>query len=408
MDIRPILSALARHKLAALLIMLEIAASCAVISNALFLIGDRMQHMRRPSGVDESHLVVVKVNAINRDGDATALTAADLQALRALPGVRAASLASQVPFGNTMWFSGIKLVPDQQESSIVATNYMVAEQGLRTLGLKLVAGRDFNPDEYIDIAGVDDSKLTFPSVILTQTLADRLFPDGAAIGKSIYVFGDAPHRVIGVVARLVQPRDGDDPASYQNAMLFPGRSSYVRGSYLLNVTDPAQREQVLVAARQALASHGPLRILDQKRSDTLQALRERYYRSDRAMAWLMGGVSVLLLLITGLGIVGLASFWVQQRTRQIGIRRALGATRLQILRYFQTENFLLASAGIAVGMVLAYALNLLMMSRYELPRLPLYYLPIGAALLWLLGQLAVLGPALRAAAVPPAVATRSA
>jgi putative ABC transport system permease protein len=126
------------------------------------------------------------------------------------------------------------------------------------------------------------------------------------------------------------------------------------------------------------------------------------------MAWLLGAVCMGLLLITALGIVGLASFWVQQRTKQIGIRRALGATRGQILRYFQIENFLIAGIGIALGMLLAFGLNQLLMSKYELPRLPLLYLPAGALILWLLGQLAVLGPARRAAMVPPAIATRSA
>ena len=114
-----------------------------------------------------------------------------------------------------------------------------------------------------------------------------------------------------------------------------------------------------------------------------------------------------LLLVTALGIIGLASFWVQQRTKQIGVRRALGATRGQILRYFQTENFLLASIGIALGMLLAFAINQLLMGKYEMARLPLYYLPAGALLLWTLGQLAVYAPARRAASVPPAVATRS-
>jgi putative ABC transport system permease protein len=118
-------------------------------------------------------------------------------------------------------------------------------------------------------------------------------------------------------------------------------------------------------------------------------------------------VCVALLVVTALGIVGLASFWVQQRTKQIGVRRALGATRGQILRYFQTENFLLATLGIVLGMLLAYAINQLLMGKYELPRLPAIYLPVGAVVLWLLGQVAVLGPARRAAAVPPAVATRS-
>ena len=125
------------------------------------------------------------------------------------------------------------------------------------------------------------------------------------------------------------------------------------------------------------------------------------------MSWMLVIVSVLLLVVTALGIVGLASFWVQQRTKQIGVRRALGATRAQILRYFQTENFVLATLGIIIGMLLAYGLNQLMMDRAELQRLPAIYLPVGAVVLWLLSQLSVLGPARRAAAVPPAVATRS-
>jgi putative ABC transport system permease protein len=148
-------------------------------------------------------------------------------------------------------------------------------------------------------------------------------------------------------------------------------------------------------------------VLDQDGTRTLGDLRTRSFQKDRAMIGMLVGVIVALLLVTALGIVGLASFWVAQRRRQIGIRRAIGATRRDILHYFQTENFLIVSFGIALGMVLAYALNLLLMTRYELPRLPLAYLPIGALVLWGLGQLAVLGPALRAAAVPPVVATRS-
>jgi putative ABC transport system permease protein len=114
----------------------------------------------------------------------------------------------------------------------------------------------------------------------------------------------------------------------------------------------------------------------------------------------------VLLVVTALGIAGLASFWVGQRRRTIGVRRALGATRADILRYFLAENFLLATAGIALGMVLAYGINLFLMRHYELPRLPAAYLPVGTLALWLIGQLAVLAPALRAAAVSPVVATR--
>jgi putative ABC transport system permease protein len=135
-------------------------------------------------------------------------------------------------------------------------------------------------------------------------------------------------------------------------------------------------------------------------------MRHKFYAQDRSMVWLMGGVIFALMVVTAFGIVGLASFWVQQRTRMIGTRRALGATRGQVLRYFQTENLLLTSAGIAIGMLGAYAINQWLMTQYELPRLPWLYLPLGAAMLWALGQLAVLAPARRAAALPPAHAMR--
>src|SRR3546814_11843736 len=111
------------------------------------------------------------------------------------------------------------------------------------------------------------------------------------------------------------------------------------------------------------------------------------------MAGLLVGTIGALLLVTALGIVGLTSVWVSQRRRQIGVRRALGATRGDILRYFQTEHFLIVSVGIAMGMLLAYGLNQGLLQPYEPARLPAFYLPLGAFVLWLLCQVAELAPA---------------
>src|SRR3546814_19411025 len=97
--------------------------------------------------------------------------------------------------------------------------------------------------------------------------------------------------------------------------------------------------------------------------DTFIEVRDEYYRQDKAMAWLLVAVILGLLVVTALGIVGLASFWVAQRTKQIGVRRALGATRGQVLRYFQPENFLLATLGIVIGLALAYGITLALMER---------------------------------------------
>jgi putative ABC transport system permease protein len=140
---------------------------------------------------------------------------------------------------------------------------------------------------------------------------------------------------------------------------------------------------------------------------TYSQIRAEYFQRDTTMIGLLAASGLGLLFVSALGVGGLANFWVQQRRRSIGIRRAIGATRGDILRYFQTENYLIVSVGIVLGLLLAVLLNLVLMTPYELPRLPLYYLPVGALMLWALGQLAVLAPARRAAAVPPVVATRS-
>ncbi|MCW0458745.1 ABC transporter permease [Xanthomonas sacchari] len=405
MSLHPILSSLRKHRVAAGLIVLEIAFSCAVVCNALFLIDQRLERMQRPSGAAEQELVQLRSRSVVSDGNSAAQTRADLDALRRIPGVREASIINQPLFGDSLGYSGVSLRPDQERSTLHAVQYFGDARLLDTLGLHLVAGRRFADDEFIDDAQLRDpvAKRIPPSVILSQSLAQRLFPGQNAVGRTIYVYGE--HRVVGVVQRLVQPREGGNVGHYEDTMLFPVNVPYDRGTYLLRVRDPAQREAVLRQAKATLSQHGPRRMVNGGK--TLQQARADYYRDDQAMAWLLVGVCVLLLLVTALGIVGLTSFWVQQRTKQIGIRRALGATCTQILRHFQLENFLLASTGIVLGMLLAYAANLYLMSAYELPRLPLWYLPVGAVVLWLLGQLAVLPPARRAAAVPPAVATRS-
>jgi putative ABC transport system permease protein len=122
---------------------------------------------------------------------------------------------------------------------------------------------------------------------------------------------------------------------------------------------------------------------------------------------LLSIVCGLLLLATAGGIAGLSSFWVSQRRTQIGIRRALGATTGDILQYFHTENYLIVSGGVVLGLALAVFANIALMKVYPLQVMPLYVPLIGALLLWALGQIAVWGPASYAAKVPPVVAIRT-
>jgi len=408
MDIRPILSTLSRHKTAAALIVIEIALSCAIVCNALFLIAGRLERVQEPSGIAENELVRVQIAGIGTDDNAEALTRSDLAVLRALPGVTSATVINQIPFVNSSWNTSINLTREQEIPTLNATMYLADERFIDTLGLKLIAGRPFSSDEFIDwsVFNAPGGNEKIGSVIITQRMAERLFNGEAAVGKSIYP-GGFEVRIVGVVEHLVRPSNQGGQIAHEDTMMLPVRVPYnMGGNYVLR-TDPERRAEVLKAAMTALEKNGPSRLILTENSKTFSELRDEYYREDRAMAWMLVAVIVALLVVTALGIVGLASFWVQQRTKQIGIRRALGATRGQVLRYFQTENFLLAGIGIAFGMLMAFGINQLLMAHYELPRLPALYLPIGALALWLLGQLSVYGPARRAAAVPPAVATRN-
>src|SRR5690606_23674332 len=288
--------------------------------------------------------------------------------------------------------------------NVNATVYMGGPDLFDTLGLTLAAGTWLSPDAFETYDEEADFRGSTPSsLVITRELAERLFPGENPLGRDVYLLDD-PIRVVGVVERLARPRLVDGDMGY--SMLLPVEVPYTLGGNYLVRTTPERRQEVLDAVVAALnANSGSRIILEQQ---TFEEIRGSFFAQDRTMVWLLVIVCIALLVVTALGIIGLASFWVQQRTRQIGVRRALGATRGQILRYFQVENFLLASVGIALGMLLAYALIQYLMGRYELPRLPLFYLPAGAVVLWLLGQVAVLGPARRAASVPPAIATRSA
>ena len=409
MDILPILSTLRRHKLTSLLLIMEIALTCAIVCNAVFLIGQRLQVMHLSSGIAENELVEVQLGYIGAGPDGNAQSQTDLAALRQIPGVTQVTLTRYLPFtldGSSN--SGIKLDPQQQEDTLEAAQYL-GENLVPALGMQLVAGRNFQPSEYADfaavVAGLNRGDVTIMphTMIITRTLAERLWPGQDALGKVIYVGDGVAFRVIGVVAHLVRPNGLQQGLEYST--IWPIRMTSADGASYVIRCAPQDRMAVLKAAVTKLKELNPNRVVLKKR--TYDEARNDFFATDRAMAGILIGVIAALLIVTTLGIVGLGSFWVAQRRRMIGVRRALGATRADILHYFQTENFLLATIGIALGMVLAYGINQFLMQHYELPRLPAIYFPVGAIALWLVGQLAVLGPALRAAAVPPVVATRS-
>ena len=203
LQLGPILSSLRRHKTAALLIVLEIALASAILANAVFVVVQRLSLMHLDSGLAEHELVAFGVV----DPKAKINAAANeevLAALDAVPGVKTALAMNSLPFSHHNWSMSISTKPnDQSPNQPEASAYLGTHGVLQALGLKLVAGRDFNADEFINVSGADD--LSPPSVILTQAMARKMFPDGDALGKTIYV-GKLGSRVVGLVEHLAMPR----------------------------------------------------------------------------------------------------------------------------------------------------------------------------------------------------------
>jgi putative ABC transport system permease protein len=409
MQIRPILSTLVHHKLTATLLTLQVACTCAIVCNVAFMVAQRVQRISVPTGIAENELSVISSRGVEKDENMQARHTADLAVLRAIPGVRSAVAVSySLPLNQNESSSGIcpskqaldraiQLNTIEGSGCVEPALYDGAPGLVGTLGLRLVEGRDFLPDEYM-------SKGKPTVAILTRALAQKLYPGRPALGQSMYD-GDNFIRVVGIVDTLLRPAlrkpgvDGD-------SMILPQLPNDIDVTYVLR-SAPQDRQRVLKGAEAALLKASPDRIIDPRQMQTYTQIRRDYFQRDTTMIGLLVASALGLLFVTALGIAGLANFWVQQRTRSIGIRRAIGATRGDVLHYFQAENFLIVSAGIVLGVLLAVALNLALMTHYELPRLPLWYLPIGALVLWALGQLSVLPPALRASRVPPVVATRT-
>lgn len=410
MAFRPILSALLRNKTGPLLVALQVALSLAILANAVHIVSERRAVMTRPSGMADEHAlfhVTVRSLANTTPEQQLADIKRQTDVLRAVGGVVAVAQVSQVPMSRSGSNTDIALDPRQQRPSAHVSTYVSGDSLVKAFGLTLVDGRDFQPQELVDVNERTED-VSPPGVIISKPIADKLWPGTSAVGRTMY-FGtgaDAhPTRIVGVVENLISAHaEANERGMY--SVLIPQRAyGGDRGALYAVRTEAGQRDRVMKEAETALrkASAMPLILT----LETTDHDRKDRYRGDVALQWMLITVSALLVLITCSGIVGMASLWVTQRRKQIGVRRALGARRIDILRYFILENFMITSAGVFVGVALALALNQLLVSNLEMARLPAGYLVGGALGFWLLGVLAAYGPAWRAASISPATATRS-
>ena len=406
MEIRPILSALLRNKTGAILVVLQIAITMAVIVNALFIINERLDKMNRDPGVDVDNMISFQSWGFAEDYNHEAAVRQDVEFLSSLPGVIGVTPSRSVPLSNGGSANDFRATPEEEDAdgnalpSVSANYFYLNEQAIDALGVQLAEGRSFYAEE---INFREQNSAAFvPVVMMTKALALRTFGTEDALGKTVYDFFGEPAEVVGLIEHMQGAWvDWDEP---DNVLILPGVSFGPFLHYMVRV-EPGRRDEIIGVLEEQLQAVNPSRMI--RRIEPYTEIVARSYRRDHSMTILLMSTVFLLVSITGLGIIGLASFAVRQRTKQIGTRRAVGATRADIMRYFMVENLLVTTVGVALGGVLAVAFNIWLVNEYSLEKLDLLYIPLGVVSLWILGQLAVLVPAIKASSIAPAIATRS-
>ena len=406
MHFRPILSALLRNKTGAVLVVLQIAITMAVIVNALFIINERLEKMNRDPGFDVANMITFQSWGFAEDYDHETAVRQDVDFISSLPGVIGVTPSRSLPLSNGGSANEFRATAEAEDAdgnalpSVLANTYFMNEQAIDALGVELAEGRSFYPEE---ISFREQNSAAFvPVVIITKHLAEQTFGTEDALGKTFYnSYGD-PAEVVGLIEHMQGAWvDWDE---LENVLIMPGVSFGPFLRYIVRV-EPGRRDEIISVLEEQLPGINHSRMI--RRIGSYTEVVARAYRRDHSMTILLLSTVFLLVSITSLGIIGLASFSVRQRTKQIGTRRAIGATRRDIMEYFMIENLLVTSVGIALGTVMAVLFNIWLVDTYALAKLDLLYIPIGVVSLWILGQLAVLMPAIKASGIAPAIATRT-
>lgn len=415
MEIRALLSAMWRSRVGPVLVAAQVAITLAVVVNVAYIVKLRIDNISQPTGVDVDNMFWLSMQAYVPDYPAAVAAPADVAWLQSIPGVVAAANSNLVPqgFGTTILpFSFDASMLDKEggggKGVAPAVTYLGTAQLVQTLGVKLIAGRPFAESAVQPPAA--DGRATLanwgPEVVITKNLADKLWPKGDALGKTLYTgLVNKPATVVGIIEFMQhQPVMGPAADMFRSIVMVPSTPAGARTNYIVR-TQPGRRDAVMARVEKDMAELQSGRYISAM--DTLNNSVERQRAGTVTSVVTLGVVAAFVVLVTIVGIVGLAAFTVATRTKQLGTRRAIGATKFHILRYFLVENWLITSMGAFIGCALALAVGIQLSKMYRMPQLPLFYLVGGVLALWLMGILAVWLPARRAASISPATATRT-
>ncbi|MFT6991307.1 MAG: putative ABC transport system permease protein [Paraglaciecola sp.] len=392
-----------RQKYSTAMLMAQVAVTLAILSNGLFIISERYQAITHPSGMDEANTFVLTSSGFTDNFNPQTSIQEDLAELRTMPNIIDVVATNTFPYSGTGIFYNLQVQTGDNQNKISTANYKLDHHGIKAMGLTLIAGTNFNANEVIWQTPNDTY---WPSqVILTESVAKNLFNStdwGSIVGKTIFIENNHSVIIKGVVEQLQSP--WGESGQMEHSFISPAVVAQNSTRYIIRVKD-GYLNNTMLDVEQYLATSNRERMI--RKVFSIQAIKKSVYGPDLAAITILLVVLIALIFIAAMGIAGLTSFNVLKRYKQIGIRRALGANKMDILRYFMIENLIQTSVGIILGSILAVALNIFLVEQYTLNKLPSFYVFSGVLIMYLLGMVACAKPVLRAINISPALATRT-
>ncbi|MBQ4811231.1 FtsX-like permease family protein [Pseudoalteromonas luteoviolacea] len=397
-EIKPILNTLMRSKAGALLLILQIAITLAIVSNAISIVSDRVDKLREDTGYDEQGIIAFTVLTYNRNIDRAKQFKEDMAKLKEIDGVIEAMTVSSIPLSSSGGSWIVSDTPDEMLGKRVDSGYIQANyKVLSALGLSLSEGRDFEAQD--ESEGGDGQ---FPSVtIVSRAVANKLFGEGKGLNEFIYS-GDNMMKIVGIVETMKS--QWPDSKMGDNVMLIPRERSSMYQRVIVK-TEPSKRSKIMKLIEPLLLENERQRVIIGIKG--LDEAKAQTYQRDTLMIRMLVALIVFLAIITALGIFGLTHFNISKRTKQIGTRRALGARKSAIFSYFLIENALVTVFGLVVGALAALYLGGQLMALYNIPALDWSMVFYTALTMLAMSLLSVYQPAKRAANISPSIATRS-
>ena len=403
MNIKALLKSLLLRKFTTGLLILQLAITLGLLINSVILAVDTNKKLAEDTGLDADNILIVSLHPTSgtyRDLDYyRSIVSEDLQQIKKMSGVESVSVINQLPINRRGMLGNVYDLDDPeivtrdkylQDVKIFLTN----EELGKTLALALLEGRFLTKDDELDF-GSDQNG----NVLITESLKKALYGDKSALGQETN-----NGRIVGVVKDIML--DPTIPADKQYGVFGNRVMEFVfTGRFYLLKVSPGQVEAVRNKVSDTILAVQAER--DIFRIYTMAEHMQRFYRHDKGLAQLFLMLCGLMIFVTAISSYAYSQFHISRQKKFIGIRRALGARKKDILLYVLTENWLVYSIGCVLGLGMALAFNILLSQYISLSKPDMMLFLLASAVIFVAGTLATLIPAIKTSNIPPVIATRT-